>query len=226
MRVLIVDDDPASKRYTGMALEEAGIEYQAADCASDAKALLDAASGPDGGPRFDVMLLDVELPGTKGWEFLTDLRAEGQQIPVVFVTVRESLEDRVHGLNLGADDYIVKPFEFTELVARLRAVMRRAQRGEPMQVGPLKIDPQLRRVERAGRAIDLTPREFDVLWVIVGAAGRLVSQKELLARVWGIDFDPESKQVEVHVHRLRKKIEVGGNILIETVYGEGYRLKA
>ena len=222
MKVLIVDDDPASKRYTSMALEEAGIEYRSADCAQDARTLLDGADG-DG---FDVLLLDVELPGTKGWEFLTELRSEGCEIPVVFVTVRESLEDRVHGLNLGADDYIVKPFEFTELVARLRAVLRRSIRDVPTKVGDLTIDPQVRRVERSGRAIELTPREFDILWILVRAAGRLVSQKELLARLWGIDFDPETKHVEVHVHRLRKKIESGGRILIETVYGEGYRLKA
>lgn len=222
MKVLIVDDDPASKRYTGMALEEAGIEYQSADCASDAKALLAKANGAG----FDVLLLDVELPGTKGWEFLTELRAEGHQIPVVFVTVRESLEDRVHGLNLGADDYIVKPFEFTELVARLRAVLRRTNRGDLTRVGELTIDPETRRVERGGKTIELTPREFDILLLLVRAAGRLVSQKELLARVWGIDFDPETKNVEVHMHRLRKKIEAGGHVLIETVYGEGYRLKA
>ena len=221
MKVLIVDDDPASKRYTGMALEEAGIEYEAADCAQDARAKLDGRDGA----AFDVLLLDVELPGTKGWEFLTDLRAAGQQIPVVFLTVRESLEDRVHGLNLGADDYIVKPFQFTELVARLRAVLRRSHHGDITQVGDLLIDPQVRRVERHGRTIDLTPREFDILWTLVRAEGRLVSQKELLARLWGIEFDPETKPVEVHVHRLRKKIESGGKILIETVRGEGYRLK-
>jgi DNA-binding response OmpR family regulator len=222
VKVLIVDDDPASRRYTAMALGEAGIEYKEVDCAGDARACLD---GSDGG-SFDVLLLDVELPGTKGWEFLTELRAAGHQVPVVFLTVRESLEDRVQGLNLGADDYIVKPVEFSELVARLRAVLRRCYRGELMQVGDLVIDPHVRRVERHGQAIQLTPREFDVLWVLVQASGRAVSQKELLARVWAIDFDPETKHVEVHVHRLRKKLEVGGKVMIETVYGEGYRLRA
>jgi two-component system copper resistance phosphate regulon response regulator CusR len=222
VKVLIVDDDPASKRYTGMALEEAGIQYKAVDCAPDARAVLDGAEGA----TFDVLLLDVELPGTKGWEFLSDLRSEGVQIPVIFVTVRESLEDRVQGLNLGADDYIVKPFEFSELVARLRAVLRRTYRGEPLLIGDLSVDPQFRRVERKGHPIDLTPREFDVLWILAQAAGRPVSQKEILARVWAIDFDTETKHVEVHVHRLRKKIEAGGRIMIETVWGEGYRLLA
>ena len=221
MRALIIDDDPASKRYTSMALEEGGIEYSAVDCVPDARALLDGA----GAATFDVLLLDVELPGTKGWEFLSDLRAKGLQIPVIFVTVRESLEDRVQGLNLGADDYIVKPFEFSELVARVRAVVRRTYRGEVRRIGDLHIDSQLRRVERGGAVVELTAREFEVLWLIVQADGRTVSQKELLARLWAIEFDTETKSVEVHVHRLRKKLETGGKILIETVYGEGYRLR-
>jgi len=221
VKVLILDDDPASRRYTSMALEEARIQYRTVDCAQDARTMLD---GPEG-PTFDVLLLDVELPGMKGWEFLADLRAAGQQIPVIFVTVRESLEDRVQGLNLGADDYVVKPFEFSELIARLRAVLRRCYRGELMKLGDLVIDPNLRRVERGGQLIELSPREFDVLWVLVQATGRAVSQKELLARVWAIDFDTETKIVEVHVHRLRKKLEAGGQVLIETVYGEGYRLR-
>ena len=220
MKVLIVDDDPASRRYTSMALEEAGIEFATVDCAWGARETL-RKSGPE---RFDVMLLDVELPGTKGWEFLTELRAEGILLPVIFVSVRESLEDRVQGLNLGADDYIVKPFEFTELVARIRAVLRRSSRGRPLHVSDLTLDPEGRRVVRDGHSIELTPREFDVLWTIAQAGGRLVSQRELLSRVWGIDFDPETKQVEVHVHRLRKKLETAGCAVIDTVYGEGYRL--
>ena len=221
VKVLIVDDDPASRRYTSMALEESGIEYEAVDCASKARGAL---ARSDGCP-YDVVLLDVELPGTKGWELLTELRAEGVSVPVIFVSVRESLEDRVHGLNLGADDYIVKPFEFSELVARLRAVLRRSFRGEAMRIGDMTIDPHGRRIERDGEAIELTPREFDVFWAIAQAGGRLVSQKELLSRVWGIDFDPETKHVEVHVHRLRKKLESSGRVLIDTVYGEGYRLR-
>jgi two-component system copper resistance phosphate regulon response regulator CusR len=144
LKVLIIDDNPASRRYTGMALEEAGILYEAVDRASDARQLLKATEGYG----FDVMLLDVELPGTQGPEFLSELRAEGHPIPVIFVTARESVEDRVQSLNLGADDYIVKPFEFAELVARLRAVLRRCPRGVPVQVADLPIDAELRRVDR------------------------------------------------------------------------------
>ena len=122
MKVLIVDDDPASRRYTSTALEESGIEYGAVDCPTQVRGAL---SSSDGSP-YDAVVLDLGLPGTKCWDLLAELRAEGAGIPVIFVSVRESLEECIHGLNLGADDYIVKPFEFSELVARLRAVLRRS----------------------------------------------------------------------------------------------------
>jgi two-component system copper resistance phosphate regulon response regulator CusR len=221
LKVLIVDDNPASKRYTGMALEEAGIEYESTDCGLRARALLDSADGAS----FDVMLLDVDVPGTKGWDFLTDLRAAGQQIPVVFVTVREALEDRVRALNLGADDYILKPFEFPELVARLRAVLRRCRRGERLQVGDLVLDPRNRRAGRRGEAIELTPREFDVLWILALADGKPVSREEIHANVWGADFDPETERLEPHVRRLNEKFGLGGKTVIETIRGEAYRLR-
>ena len=121
MKVLIVDDDPSSRRYTSTALEENGIEYGAVPCPTLVRAALESSESTP----YDVVLLDVELPGAKGWDLLTELRAEGTAIPVIFVSVRESIEDCVRGLNLGADDYIVKPFESSELVARLRAVLRR-----------------------------------------------------------------------------------------------------
>ena len=126
VRVLIVDDDPASRRYASMALEESGIEYEAVDSATEARGILaDSRAG-----ACDVVLLDVDLSGAKGCDLLSELREAGVSIPVIFVSMRQSLADRVHGLNLGADDYIVKPFEFSELVARLRAVLRRCSRGE------------------------------------------------------------------------------------------------
>jgi two-component system OmpR family response regulator len=220
VQVLIVDDDPDFRRLTSVALEQFGIAFRAVGSADEARNVL---AGPDG-DNFDVLLLDVELPGTKGWEFLSSLRERGNEIPVIFVTVREALEDRVQGLSLGADDYIVKPFEFEELVARLHSVTRRRLRTQRIHVHDLIIDFELRRVERDGRSIDLSPREFEVLWCLAQASGRSVSQRELLHKLWGIDFDPESKVVEVHVFRLRKKLEARGTPLIETVRGEGYRL--
>ena len=215
-----MDDDPAFRRLTSLALEQHKIAHKAVGTADEA---LEALSGPESG-GFDVLLLDVELPGTKGWELLSSLRESGNEIPVIFVTVREALEDRVQGLNLGADDYIVKPFDFEELIARLHSVTRRRLRTQRIHVHDLTIDFEMRRVERNGRSIDLSPREFEVLWCLAQASGRAVSQRELLHKLWGIDFDPESKVVEVHVFRLRKKLESRGTPLIETVRGEGYRL--
>jgi two-component system, OmpR family, copper resistance phosphate regulon response regulator CusR len=148
VRILIVDDDPASRRYASMALEESGIEYEAVDCPTKAHgALADGDSG-----RYDAVLLDVDLPGAKGWSLLTDLRAEGISIPVIFVSMHESLADRVHGLNLGADDYIVKPFEFSELVARLRAVLRRCARSQAGRIASEILDPDEGRIEPDGRS--------------------------------------------------------------------------
>ena len=220
MHVLIVDDDPAFRKLSSLALEQHGIAYHAVGTADEAFRVLEQPEGAS----FDVMLLDVELPGMKGWEFLSSLRERGNEIPVIFVTVREAVEDRVQGLSLGADDYLVKPFEFEELVARLHSVTRRRLRTKRIQVHDMTIDFELRRVERNGKSVDLSPREFEVLWCLAQASGRAVSQKELLHRLWGIDFDPESKVVEVHVFRLRKKLESRGTPLIETVRGEGYRL--
>jgi DNA-binding response OmpR family regulator len=221
MKVLIVDDDPDFCYLTTRGLEQAGIEHRAARTAQEARDLL---RGPDAG-TFDVVLLDIELPGTKGWEFLSELRTNGHEVPVMFVTVRQSPEDRVQGLNLGADDYVVKPFDPAELVARLHAVVRRNFRGEKIRIQDLTIDPYLRRIERNGKPIDLTPREFDILWALAQSSGRTVSEKELLKRLWGMEFDPETNFVQVHVFRLRKKLDRAGKPLIDTVRGVGYRLR-
>ena len=221
MRVLIVDDDPAFRRFSSIALQEAGIEEVGVPTAVDARdALAKAGDRP-----FDVILLDIELPGTKGFEFLQELRAEGNQIPVIFSTVHEALPERVKGLELGADDYIVKPFEFPELVARLRAVRRRGLRTKQIKVGDLDIDLEGRRVERSGRPFFLSPREFDLLWVLIQAAGRVVSRSELLERVWGGVVYGQSNVVEVHASRLRRKLTNVGKPQIETVRGSGYRLR-
>jgi DNA-binding response OmpR family regulator len=221
VRVLIVDDDAAFRRYSSLALQEAGFEEVAVPTAIDARdALAAAAEKP-----FDAILLDIELPGTKGFEFLRELRAEGNQIPVIFSTVHESVEERVKGLELGADDYLVKPFEFEELVARLRAVRRRGLRTKRIKVGTLDVDVEARRVERGGRPLFLSPREFELLWVLVQAGGRVVSRQELLERVWGGVVYGQSNVVEVHASRLRRKLGAVGSPRVETVRGSGYRLK-
>ncbi len=221
MRVLIVDDDPDSRFLTATGLEKAGIDCRSAGTAQEAREIL----GSPESDAFDVVLLDIELPGTKGWAFLSELRTNGHQIPVMLVTVLQSPEHRVLGLNLGADDYIVKPFDPDELIARLHAVARRRFRGEIVSVQDLTIDPLLRRVHRDGVQIELTPREFDILWLLVQSSGRAVTEKELLKRLWGIAFDPETNLVQVHVFRLRRKLERAGKPMIDTVRGEGYRLR-
>jgi DNA-binding response OmpR family regulator len=220
LRVLIVDDDAAFRRWSSLALSEAGVEDVAVPTVTEAREALEKAKDRP----FDVILLDVELPGTKGFEFLEQLRAEGNQIPVVFSTVHETLEERVHGLDLGADDYLVKPVEFSELVARLRAVLRRSLRTRKMKLGDFVLDLDARRVEREGRPIFLSPREFDLLWVLIQARGRPVSREELLRRMWGGIVYGQSNVVEVHVSRLRRKLERAGGPTIETVHGSGYRV--
>ncbi len=220
VKVLLVDDDPAFRRLASMAMEEAGVEHQTVASASDALRVLERGEKPP----FDLVLLDQELPGMKGWEMLAHLRGRGDDIPVVLVTVRDAVTDKVRALDLGADDYVVKPFEFSELVARLRAVIRRSRTSEPTRLGPLAIDPLLRHVTKEGRPIDLTPREFEILWVLVQAQDRTVSREEFLRRVWSMDFDPETNSIQVHVSRLRRKLGSLEGFRIETVRSRGYRL--
>jgi len=220
MRVLVVDDDPDLRRLTTFGLTKSGIEFEEADSVAAARAIL---NGPNG-RALDAVLLDVELPDARGWDFLQELRANGQEIPVIFVSVHGTLQDRLHGLRVGADDYLTKPVDHAELVARLEAVHRRQQHVESVRIHDVTIAPYQRQIERNGKKVDLTPREFDILWSLVQAGGKPVSEKELLQRVWGIDFDPNSNLVQVHIFRLRKKLEAAGRPMIDTVRREGYRI--
>jgi two-component system OmpR family response regulator len=220
LRLLIVDDDPAFRRLCGMALAQEGIEHVGVGSSSEAlKALGDPRSR-----RFDLILLDMELPGMKGWELLQALRDQGWQTPVVLVSVREGVEDKVRALDLGADDYVVKPCAFDELLSRLHAVLRRIERRSALRVGDLEIDLMLRRVRRAERQIDLTPREFELLNVLVEARGGVVSREDFLNRVWNLGSDPTTNFLQVHVSRLRRKLRGSASLRIETVAGHGYRL--
>ncbi len=202
-----------------MALQEAQVEHTAVASANEALQALENPATP-----FDLVLLDQELPGMKGSELLALLRRRGDDIPVVLVTVRDAVSDKVNALDLGADDYVVKPFQFDELVARLRAVIRRSRSSEPTRLGELEIDPVLRRVTRDGRPIDLTPREFEILWVLLQAQGRTVTREEFLRRVWSLDFEPGTNSIQVHVSRLRRKLRRASGFHIETVRSRGYRL--
>ncbi len=220
MRVLLVDDDPGFRRYSSLALKEAGIGYVALRTAHEALDTL----GAEGQNAFDALLLDVELPGMKGWELLKELRGRGVDMPVILVTVHDALEEKVKGLEGGADDYIVKPFEFEELIARLHAVVRRRLRSAPVMIADLRINLEMRHVERNGQPIELSPREFDVLLVLVQAGGRVVSRRELLKRVWGVGGETDTNVVQVHVSRLRSKLREHGGELIRTQRGKGYSL--
>ena len=220
MKILLVDDDPKFRRLMQAGLSEHGITCTAVPDAPCAEEALEA----EGAAGYDAILLDVMLPGPSGWDFLQDIRARGDRTPVLFVTARHAVEERVKGLRLGADDYIIKPFELPELLARVEAVQRRHRQVSELAVGDLRLDPERRTVERSGARVDMSPREFEVLHVLLKNKGRVMTRSELLEEVWGIGFDPGTNVVNVVVARLRRKVERPGQPLIETVVGQGYRI--
>jgi DNA-binding response OmpR family regulator len=219
MRLLIVDDDPKLRSYVCAGLEQSGIEGVPAPDGQSALAILE-----DDSRGFDLILLDVMMPEVTGWDLLADLRERGRETPVIFVTARDSVEERVRGLRLGADDYVIKPFAFQELIARIEVVIRRRKELPPIEVGDLKLDLARRQARRGDKSIDLSPREFDLLLALVRAEGRTLSRTELLRDVWGIEGEPATNLVDVHIGRLRRKIDAHGPSLIHTVRGAGYRL--
>ncbi len=218
MKLLLVDDDPKFRRYMQRGLEESGMTCQTAADGEEAWAKL-REGGPGG---FDLVLLDVMMPKSSGWEVLEHLRSSGDLTPVIFLTARHAVEERVKGLRLGADDYIIKPFEFSELLARIEAVRRRHESLAPLVVGNLRIDLAKRLVDAGGMRIELSPREFDLLVTLVRAKGRIFTRAELLKQIWGMDFDPGTNVVNVLVARLRRRLEPWSGGLIRTVVGEGY----
>jgi two-component system copper resistance phosphate regulon response regulator CusR len=220
MKLLLVDDDPKFRRILQAGFSESGIECTGAGGGDEARHEL-RTNGP-----FDLILLDLMMPQESGWTFYDALRASGDETPIVFLTARHAVEERVRGLRLGAEDYVMKPFEFSELLARIEVVVRRSQRETTLRVGDLVIDLQRRFVLRGDVRIEMSPREFDLLLVLARARGKTLSRGELLREVWGIDFEPGTNLVAVQVSRLRRRIEHGGPVLIHTVPGEGYALLA
>jgi DNA-binding response OmpR family regulator len=223
--ILIVDDDALLRRSLAFNLEKAGYRVSAAAEAEDA--LAQARLDPP-----DLVLLDIGLPGMDGLDALRNLRQQ-IDVPVIFVTARRRELDQVLGLELGADDYVTKPFDIDVLLARIKAVLRRAApapapaRGlTPLAVGDLVIDPAAHTVTVGGRAVALTPREFDLLYALALEAGRVVPVDDLLARVWGAEYAGEPQAVYVHVRWLREKLEddPGHPRRIVTVRGVGYKL--
>ncbi len=222
MRVLIVDDDADFAEIVRIGLERHEIESAIAlEGAAALQALTDAPGG-----HFDAILLDVEMPGMSGWDLLYDLRSTGREIPVIFVTGLAATDEKVRGLGLGADDYVTKPIEIDELHARIMAVLRRRENVAPLEWGTLRLDLMLRRVLRGADTVELSPREFDLLLCLVRAKGEIISREHLLSEVWGLDFDPGTNVLDVHIGRLRKKLDRTGPPLIHNERGQGYRIEA
>jgi two-component system OmpR family response regulator len=223
VRVLVVEDDPAIGAFVVRGLREAGYTV---DHASRGNEGFDLAQGE----RYDAIVLDLMLPGRDGLSVIEGLRQAGNTTPVLILTARRSIDDRVKGLQTGGDDYLTKPFAMPELLARVQALIRRSH-GTPesaeLAVGDLVLDRLARTVERQGRAIDLRPREFALLELLMRNAGRAVSKAMILSEVWGYSFDPGSNVVDVLVFRLREKIDRDFDTpLLHTVRGVGYVLKA
>ncbi|HEX7118608.1 MAG TPA: response regulator transcription factor [Longimicrobiales bacterium] len=221
MRVLVVEDDVKLARFLAQGLEEEGY---AVDLAHDgvAGAALAAAGG------YDVIVLDVMLPGRNGFQLLSELRRGGVDAPVLFLTARDDSRDIVNGLDLGADDYVTKPFRFEELLARLRALGRRGATGrqDVLRYADLELDRLAHTARRGARTLDLTPKEFLLLEHLLLRAGAVVRRTELLEQVWGMRFDPGTNLIDVHVGNLRRKLVAGGEPqVIHTVRGVGFTLR-
>lgn len=216
VKVLVVEDDAKLSRFLVRVLVEEGYAVDA--CATGADALAQASAG-----IYDLILLDWMLPDIDGLSVCRRLRQAGMVTPIFMLTARGEVGERVLGLETGADDFLVKPFEVEELVARVRALVRRASGFAKLGVGALELDRVGREVRLDGRSLDLTSREYALLLDFVHHAEKIVTRTELLARVWGTSFDPGSNLVEVHISRLRDKL--GEHAwMIETVRGAGYRL--
>lgn len=220
VRVLVVDDDPKFRSFLREGLADCGIESEEV---AHGAAALDLLQETTRG-YFDLMLLDVMMPQASGWSVLESLRNRDDNIPTIFVTARDAVEERVRGLELGADDYIIKPFEFTELLARIEAVIRRREHIPVITRGPLRISLAERKVEVGGTSHELSTKEFDLLLALARAKGEVVDRAELLKEVWGIEFDPETNLVDVFIARLRRRLRPHGARLIRTVRGQGYCL--
>ncbi len=222
MRILVVEDEAGISDFLRRGLESEGYDVS---CVPDG--VQGAAQALNG--RFDLVLLDVMLPGRDGLEVLADIRREQPALPVVLLTARDGVPDRVEGLDAGATDYVTKPFSFDELAARVRAHLRAAEETAPtrLQAGDIEIDLLRRRVRRAGREIALSATEFDLLAALARHADQVVPRERILATVWGYDHDPRTNIVGVYISYLRRKLALPGRPApIETVRSVGYRLRA
>lgn len=222
MRVLVVEDEPGVAQFVKQGLKEAGY---AVDVAVDGMEGLSYARSAD----YDVIILDIMLPKMNGLEVLSEIRDHRIKTPVLLLTARDGVDDRVQGLDTGADDYLVKPFAFPELLARVRALLRRPplQSDAVLKAGDLKMDVARREVSRGGKSIDLSPREFSLLELLLRHSGQVLTRTQIIEHVWNFNFYSETKVVDVYIGYLRRKIDRDSeDSLIETIRGVGYRLKA
>lgn len=222
MKILIVEDERKTGEYLCMGLREAGYAVELLNNGVDG--LHQALDGDH-----DLIILDVMMPGLDGWQVLKGLREQGRHMPVLFLTAKDHVDDRVKGLELGADDYLVKPFSFSELLARVRTILRRGRSGmEPttLQVADLELDLLRRRVTRAGKRIDLTAKEFGLLELLMRRKGEVLPRTLIASQVWDVNFDSDTNVIEVAMRRLRAKVDDGFDCrLLQTVRGMGYVLE-
>ena len=221
MRILVVDDEPQLRRALERALKLEGYEVE---LAADGDQALAAAAGA----RPDAIVLDVLMPKRDGLEVCRALRSQGDRTPVLMLTARDAVRDRVDGLDAGADDYVVKPFALEELLARVRALLRRGDAGGEgrLTYADLSLDPATREVNRGEREVELTKTEFALLEHLMRHPKQVLSRSQLFEAVWGYDFGPRSNSLEVYIGYLRRKTEEGGEPrLIQTVRGVGYALR-
>ncbi len=221
MKILVVEDEPKTGNYLKQGLTEAGFVV---DLARDGNDGLHLATTEN----YDMIVLDIMLPGRDGWSVLKSLRDAGDTVPVLFLTARDQVDDRVKGLESGADDYLVKPFAFSELLARVRSLLRRGKAAEPevMRVADMELDLHRRRVTRAGKRIALTAKEFALLELLLRRHDEVLPRSLIASQVWDMNFDSDTNVIEVAVRRLRAKIDDGFEPkLIHTIRGMGYVLE-
>jgi two-component system, OmpR family, copper resistance phosphate regulon response regulator CusR len=223
MKILIIEDEPKTGKYLRRGLTEAGFVVDAAEDGRDGLHLALTEN-------YALVVLDVMLPGIDGWQVLREMRRAGKQLPVLFLTARDHVDDRVKGLELGADDYLVKPFAFSELLARVRTLLRRGsvvQTIEHLTAADLVLDLLHHRVTRGGRRIDVTAKEFALLELLMRRQGEVLPRSLIASQVWDMNFDSDTNVIDVAVRRLRAKIDDDFGVkLIRTVRGMGYVLEA
>src|ERR1700758_29886 len=220
-KILVIEDEKKTAAFLAKGLHEAGFSV---DLAIDGLTGLNLARRA----KFDLLIVDVMLPNKDGWELVEELRGEGVRTPILFLTARDSVRERVRGLELGADDYLVKPFAFSELLARVRSLLRRGpiRAQESIRMADLEIDPLRQRATRAGQRLDLTSKEFLLLTLLARRAGEVLSRTLIAEAVWDMNFDSDTNVVDVNVRRLRAKVDEPFPMkLIHTVRGAGYVLE-